>query len=251
MCGIAGHVDFSGVPTADANELIARTMGDAIRHRGPDSGGVLQPAQGVWLSFRRLAIVDTSEAGNQPMSTADGSGHIIFNGEAYNAADLRPELEAAGVRFRGHSDTEVVLYACRHWGVSKAAQRLIGMFAFAFFDARANNLSLVADRLGKKPLYWFQTKQAFAFGSELKALTKHPDCPREIDRASVAEYLRLLYIPAPHSIYRGVHKLEPGHVLTLQLGERQIQSEPYWSLHDAVVAAKNDPFEGSDESTLR
>ena len=114
MCGIAGHVDFSGSRSAEANAGLAQAMGDAIRHRGPDSGGVSQPIPGTWLSFRRLAIVDTSEAGNQPMSTADGAGHIVFNGEAYNAGDLRPELEAAGYAFRGRSDTEVVLYGCRH-----------------------------------------------------------------------------------------------------------------------------------------
>ena len=218
MCGIAGLVDFAGARPAEANQTLAQAMSDAIRHRGPDSGGILQAAPGTWLSFRRLAIQDVSEAGNQPMSTADGQAHIIFNGEAYNAAELRPELEAAGFRFRGHSDTEVILYGCRHWGVEQTVRRLIGMFAFAYADAGTNTLSLVVDRLGKKPIYWFQTSKAFGFASELKALTRHPDCPREIDRASVAEFLRLLYIPAPHSIYVGVQKLEPGHILTVELG---------------------------------
>lgn len=250
MCGIAGHVDFAGARSAEASEKLAQAMGDAIRHRGPDSGGVLQPVPGAWLSFRRLAIVDTSEAGNQPMSTPDGLGHIVFNGEAYNAADLRPELEAAGYRFRGHSDTEAILYGCQHWGVEETAKRLIGMFAFAFFDARSNSLTLVVDRLGKKPIYWFQTDRTFAFGSELKALTVHPDCPREIDRASVAEYLRLLYVPAPRSIYAGVRKLEPGNVLTLQLGARKAAIEPFWSLRDAIAASKADPFRGSIDEAV-
>jgi asparagine synthase (glutamine-hydrolysing) len=245
MCGIAGHVDFDGARPAEANERLAQTMGDAIRHRGPDSGGVLQPAAGAWLSFRRLAIQDVSEAGNQPMSTPDGQAHIVFNGEAYNAGDLRPELEMAGFRFRGHSDTEVILYGCRHWGVEQAVRRLTGMFAFAYFDAQRNSISLVVDRLGKKPIYWFQTDRAFGFASELKALTRHPDCPREIDRASVADYLRLLYVPAPHSIYAGVRKLRPGHVLTLDLNSRQTAVEPFWSLRNAVATAKGDPFRGS------
>jgi asparagine synthase (glutamine-hydrolysing) len=251
MCGIAGHVDFAGARAAEANDRLAQAMGDAIRHRGPDSGAILRAAPGAWLSFRRLAIQDVSEAGNQPMSTADGQSHIVFNGEAYNAADLRPELEAAGFNFRGHSDTEVILYGCRHWGVEQTVRRLIGMFAFAFVDDRTNELSLVVDRLGKKPIYWFQTAKAFGFGSELKALTRHPDCPREIDRASVAEFLRLLYIPAPHSIHVGVQKLEPGQILTVELGSGTRTVQPFWSLRDSATAAKRNPFTGSTEEVVR
>ena len=140
-------------------------MGDAIRHRGPDGGGTWSNDEGVWLSFRRLAILDLTEAGDQPMATPDGMGVLIFNGEAYNAADLRPELEAAGYRFRGHSDTEAVLYGCHHWGVAATVSRLIGMFAFAYWDGRNRKLTLVRDRLGKKPIYWFQTPRSFAFAS--------------------------------------------------------------------------------------
>ena len=251
MCGIAGHVEFAGTFPAEANERLAEAMGDAIRHRGPDSGAILRAASGAWLSFRRLAIQDVSEAGNQPMSTADGQAHIVFNGEAYNAADLRPELEAAGFRFRGHSDTEVVLYGCRHWGIEQTVRGLIGMFAFAYVDSVSNKLSLVVDRLGKKPIYWFQKAKAFGFASELKALTRHPDCPREIDRASVAEFLRLLYIPAPRSIYVGVQKLEPGHILTVQLDTGASTVEPFWSLREAATRAKQDPFTGSADEAMR
>jgi len=251
MCGIAGHVDFGGSRTDEVNERLANAMGTAIRHRGPDSGALLNPTAGVWLAFRRLAIVDTSEAGNQPMSTYDGQSHIIFNGEAYNAPDLRPELEAVGYRFRGHSDTEVVLNACHHWGVDEAARRLAGMFAFAYLDARTQTLSLVRDRLGKKPLYWFRTGRSFAFGSELKALRCHPDCPRDIDRSSVAGFLRLLYIPDPHSIYVGVRKLQPGHILTLRLDDRSESITAYWSLLGAVERAKSDPFRGTAADAVR
>ena len=245
MCGIAGHIDFAGARPAMANRRLAEIMGDAIRHRGPDSGAVLEADAGLWLAFRRLAIVDTSEAGNQPMSTPDSQAHIVFNGEAYNANDLRSELEAAGYRFRGHSDTEVVLYGCRHWGVAETAKRLVGMFAFAFFDATTRTLSLVRDRLGKKPLYWFNSAGSFAFASELKSLVLHPACPREVDRSSVAEYLRLLYVPAPNTIYVGVQKLEPGHILTLQLSTRQSDLKSFWTLSQAVERAKADPFRGS------
>lgn len=251
MCGIAGHVDFAGSRSNEANERLARAMGDAIRHRGPDSGALLQATKETWLSFRRLAIVDTSEAGNQPMSTPDGHAHIVFNGEAYNAGDLRPELEAAGFPFRGHSDTEVVLYGCKHWGVAETARRLIGMFAFAFADSEARTVSLVCDRYGKKPLYWFQSGGAFAFASELKSLVLHPACPREIDRSSIAEYLRLLYIPAPNTIYVGAQKLEPGRVLTLQLGSKGTTISEFWSLREAVERAKSNPFTGTPNEAVQ
>ena len=244
MCGIAGHIDFAGARSAEANRRLAEIMGNAIRHRGPDSGDVSEPEPGAWFSFRRLAIVDTSQAGNQPMSTPDRRAHIIFNGEAYNAGDLRPELEAAGYRFRGHSDTEVVLYACQHWGIAEAAKRLIGMFAFAYFDTAARRLWLVCDRLGKKPLYWFSAAGSFAFASELKSLVLHPSCPREIDRSSVAEYLRLLYVPAPNTIYSGVQKLEPGRILSLDLSSQQFTLESFWTLREAIERAKSDPFRG-------
>ena len=133
MCGIAGFVDFASARSNAANQGLANAMGEAMRHRGPDGAGTWSNAEGVWLSFRRLAIVDLTDAGNQPMLTPDGMGVLIFNGEAYNAAELRPELEAAGYRFRGHSDAEAVLYGCHHWGVAETLRRLIGMFAFAYF----------------------------------------------------------------------------------------------------------------------
>jgi asparagine synthase (glutamine-hydrolysing) len=130
MCGIAGFIDLRAKRSAAENDRLAQAMGDAIRHRGPDAGGVWSdPDAGLWFSQRRLAIVDLSEAGSQPMATPDGRAIINYNGEIYNAPELRPELEAAGYRFRGHSDTEVLLYGCRHWGVEATLRRLIGMFA--------------------------------------------------------------------------------------------------------------------------
>ncbi|MEO5772700.1 MAG: asparagine synthase (glutamine-hydrolyzing) [Sphingomicrobium sp.] len=251
MCGIAGFVDFAGRRNPPENDRLARAMGDLIRHRGPDAGEIWSdPDAGVWLSHRRLSIVDLSEAGAQPMATPSGAGHIIYNGEAYNAAELKPELEAAGYRFRGHSDTEVVLYGCEHWGVTETAKRLTGMFAFAYWDSRARTLSLIRDRLGKKPIYWFQTNDGLAFASELRPLLLHPDCPREIDRSSVAEYLRTHYIPAPHSILESVHKVEPGAVLTLSLPDRVVREEHYWKLRDAAARALSQPFEGTPEEAV-
>ena len=250
MCGIAGFVDFESARSRSANEDLANAMGDAIKHRGPDGAGTWSNSDGVWLSFRRLAILDLSEAGNQPMLTPDGMGVLIFNGEAYNAADLRPELEAAGYRFRGHSDAEAVLYGCHHWGVAETVRRLIGMFAFAYWDGRSRKLTLVRDRLGKKPIYWFQTSRSFAFASELRPLLLHDDCPREIDRNSVADVLRLHYIPAPHSIFEGVHKLEPGTLLTLDTRSRRVDTKAFWSLAGHVARSLVDPFAGSDEEAI-
>lgn len=251
MCGIAGFIDLSRRRSPRENDALARAMGHALRHRGPDAGtGWSDPEAGIWLCHRRLAVVELSEAGAQPMATPDGRAQIIFNGEAYNAADLRPELEAAGYRFRGHSDTEVLLYGCRHWGVEKTLGRLCGMFAFAYWDSAERTLTLARDRLGKKPLYWARTPTSFIFASELKSLMLHPDAPREIDRDSVAEYLRLLYVPDPNSIYQGVGKVGPGEILTFHLPSRQIGRSAYWSVLDAAERGLADPFTGSPEEAV-
>jgi asparagine synthase (glutamine-hydrolysing) len=250
MCGIAGFVDFGSSRSSASNEQLASAMARAILHRGPDGGGTWSGPGGVWLSFRRLAILDLTPAGDQPMVTADGQAAIVFNGEAYNAMDLKPDLEAAGYRFRGHSDTEVVLYACHRWGVAATVRRLIGMFAFAYWDGRNGSLTLVRDRLGKKPVYWFKSGQTFAFASELRPLLLHQDCSRQIDSNSVADLLRFLYIPAPHSIFEGVHKLEAGTLLTLDLRSRRIETNAYWTLAEQVSLALQDPFTGSAEDAV-
>lgn len=250
MCGIAGHVDFASAREPAAGERLARAMGDAMRHRGPDGAATWNSGAGLWLSHRRLAIVDVSDAGAQPMVTPDGRGVICFNGAAYSAIDLKPELEAAGYRFRGHSDTELLLYACQHWGPVEAARRINGMFAFAYWDEAACTLTLVRDRLGKKPLYWFQAERSFAFASELRPLLVHPDCPSVIDRSSVAEFLRFHYVPAPHSIFEGVFKLEPASALTLHVpsGRRTIQR--YWDLRGEALRGLADPFAGSPDDAV-
>lgn len=245
MCGIAGFVEFAG-RRRDEGDALARRMGSLIQHRGPDAGNIWSNAEaGIWFAHQRLAIVDLSPAGAQPMATPDGQGHLCYNGEAYNAADLRPELEAAGYRFRGHSDTEVVLYGCRHWGVEETAKRLIGMFAFAYWDEATRTLSLVRDRLGKKPIYWFQSGGSFAFASELRPLLAHPDCPREIDRSSVTEFLRTHYVAAPHSIFEGIRKVPPGVVLTLSVPDRKTREAPFWTLRSAAEQGLTDPFTGT------
>lgn len=251
MCGITGHIDSAMRRSDEANRRLTKAMADAIRHRGPDGWGIWgDKAAGVYLAHRRLAIVDLSEAGAQPMATPDGRGHLSYNGEAYNAPTLRPELERAGYTFRGHSDSEVILYGCHKWGVIETAQRLWGMFAFAYWDQRERRLWLVRDRLGKKPIYWTKSEDSFAFSSEIRPLLLHPKTPREIDRSSVAEYLRASYIAAPHSIIAGIHKLEPGAALAYSPETGDVRIERYWRLEDALARGHADPFSGSPQDAV-
>ena len=251
MCGIAGFVDLTQRRSPSANDGLALAMGNALSHRGPDAGTIWSDRKaGLWFSHRRLSVVELSEAGAQPMSSPDGRAHVAFNGEAYNAAELRPDLEAAGYRFRGHSDTEVLLYGCQRWGVEKTLSRLVGMFAFAYWDDAAQVLTLARDRLGKKPLYWAKTPNAFIFASELKSLLLHPDAPRSIDRSSVSEYLRLSYVPEPHSIYEGIGKVRPGELLELHRSSGEIRRSTYWSALEAAERGLSNPFTGSPEEAV-
>jgi asparagine synthase (glutamine-hydrolysing) len=245
MCGIAGFVTFR--PSA-APELLARAraMADCISYRGPDAGGAWTDAEaGFATGHRRLSIVDLSEAGAQPMVSQSGRFVISYNGEIYNAAEIRAELIAKGYAFRGHSDTEVLLEACAEWGVAPAVSRMIGMFAFALWDRHERRLSLVRDRLGIKPLYWGQFGDLFLFGSELKALAAHPDFVPRLDRDAASSFLRFGYVPAPRAIYAGVRKLAPGTVLTLEAGcEPHIA--PFWSLAALLETARREPFAGTE-----
>ena len=232
MCGIAGYFEVKS-PSRDGDHCI-RAMTDTLLHRGPDDGDIwLDRQAGIALGNRRLAIIDLSQSGHQPMVSSCGAYVLAYNGEIYNAGELRSELEQAGVKFRGYSDTEVIVEGCALWGVEKTARRIIGMFAFALWDKRAKRLFIVRDRLGIKPLYWTFQKGVLIFGSELKALKAHTDFEATIDRNAVAAYLRHTYIPAPHTIYQNVHKLEPGRILTLDsAGATDIKT--YWSLDDVV-----------------
>ena len=245
MCGIAGFADFK--PAAEGRLLsLARNMTDTIVHRGPDAGGVWADAEaGYATGSRRLKIVDLTEAGAQPMVSQSGRFVLSYNGEVYNAADIRPELEAKGYRFRGHSDTEVILEACEEWGVQATAKRLIGMFAFALWDRKTRRLCLVRDRFGIKPLYWGQFGDLTLFSSELKGLRAHPDWPVEIDQDAIAAYLRFGYISAPKSIYRNVFKLPPGTILEID-ARSDPKIEPFWTLDDVIRDGRRDSFEGSD-----
>ena len=247
MCGLAGFVEAR--PGTVAAELAdsARRMADTLIHRGPDSAGVWVDAEaGIALGHRRLAIIDRSDEGAQPMTSADGRYVIAYNGEVYNFPDLRAELEAKGHRFRGRSDTEVVLAAIVEWGTAAALSRFVGMFAFALWDREPRRLTLARDRLGIKPLYYGRANGCFGFASEMRALAAHPRFCADVDREALSLYLQRNCVPAPHSIYRGVRKLEPGTLLTLDAGAADPKIETYWSLREAVDAGRRDPFEGDE-----
>ena len=236
MCGIAGLFSVvSGGGTDPAP--IARRMVDALPHRGPDgrdSWG--DPAAGVGFGHGRLAIVDLTDTGTQPMHSADGRYVITYNGEVYNFRELRVELESRGHKFRGTSDTEVMLAAVVEWGLEAAVQKFVGMFAFALFDRESRTLHLVRDRLGVKPLYWTIMDGTLLFGSELRALMAHPAFRKEVDPEALDAMLRLSYVPAPATIFKNVFKLPAASILTMRAGG-QPKISPYWKLTDIAARA--------------
>jgi len=234
MCGIVGYLSAS----TPVDGALARSMADRIQTRGPDSSGVwLDEAGGCALGHRRLAIIDRSAAGHQPMESLDGRWVISFNGEIYNHAEIRAELQLASPahQWRGNSDTETILAAVGRWGVVHAVGLFKGMFAIALWDRQQHELTLIRDRMGEKPLYYGLAAGAFLFGSELKAFAAHPSWRPEIDRDVLHLYFRHAYVPDPWCIYRGFRKLAPGHMITLRPGAVALP-EPvaYWNLAAAT-----------------
>ena len=252
MCGIAGYWDLSNQFSQGESQDIVTAMTDAIVKRGPDSSGIwLDPTTGVALGHRRLAILDLSPGGAQPMHSADGRYKIVFNGEIYNFGELRTILLDRGHQFHGHSDTEVMLAAMIEWGLTGALQQFIGMFAFALWDTQEQQLHLCRDRLGEKPLYYGWVGETLLFGSELKALLAHPHWQGKIDRSALTLFVRYGYVPAPHSIYQGISKLTPG--TSISFGTKQPQTATpvaYWDLHTAVQQGIKDPFTGTDAEAI-
>lgn len=252
MCGIAGFIggrfDHGG---QGARAVLARMTG-AIAYRGPDSAGAwLEPEHKLALGHRRLAILDLSPAGEQPMTSPSGRFVTVYNGEIYNHLELRERLSGP---WHGHSDTETLLAAIEAWGIGEALKQCAGMFALALWDREERKLILARDRLGEKPLYYGWQGQgaegAFLFGSELKALARHPAFRREIDRKALALFTRFNYVPAPHSIYAGIAKLPPGTFLTLRAGEKAPVITSYWSAAEVAAAGAAAPLDiGPEEAT--
>ncbi len=246
MCGIAGFLLRE--PRSGGDELRAAVsrMIDPLKHRGPDGSGTWEDAAaGVALGHRRLAIQDLSDAGKQPMTSPDGRFVITYNGEIYNFPALRNELEGSGHRFRGHSDTEVLLAAVSEWGCGDALPRFTGMFSFALWDRSERALWLVRDRAGKKPLYYGWCGDTLLFGSELKALRAHPAFDGEIDRDALGALLQYSWIPGPLSIFRRIRKLPPGSALCIHADARATDPQRYWSAREVAERGESTPFCGT------
>lgn len=249
MCGITGF----GGDWGNADELTATAlrMADTLIHRGPDDHGVwTQATAGLGLAHRRLAVLDLSPHGHQPMLSMCGRWVLVFNGEIYNAQLLRTELTQLGHNaWRGHSDTEIMLAALAHWGLVATLPRLIGMFACAVWDRQQQSLSLFCDRVGEKPLYYGWAGNVFVFGSELKALRAHPQFHGVIDRNALNLFMRYGYIPAPHSIYTNVYKLRPGTVLTVTAPWQQqnMVAQTYWSAQQIATQGTRHQFRGTEQ----
>lgn len=248
MCGIAGFLNDGGFDPSSARR-IAKEMALTLRSRGPDDEGEwIDGSAGIALAHRRLAVVDLTTAGHQPMTSSSGRYVLALNGEIYNHAALR--LRIRSFDWRGSSDTEVLLAAIEEWGIEAVLQRVVGMFAFALWDAEERELFLARDRLGEKPLYYGAQGDTFMFASDVNALHAHPAFRAEIEPGVLEMYLRQGYISAPHSIYRGIHKLNPGSILRIaspfsDACRHELQT--YWSLAQSIESAVANPFTGTRE----
>ena len=250
MCGIVGFFSADGCN----HQNIVVDMMDAIKHRGPDDKGFWHNSESnVYLGHRRLSVVDLSSLGHQPMTSCSDRYVIVFNGEIYNHLLLRKSLKKSGVNitWRGHSDTETLLACIDTWGLKKTIKKCSGMFAIALFDKKHNSIYLVRDRMGEKPLYYGIQNGVFLFGSELKALKKHPEFQGEIDRNSLALQLKYNYIPTPYSIYKGIKKLTPGTILKVSVNGKYANIEAiespmaFWSLKEVAINAQLNTYTGS------
>jgi len=262
MCGIAGILNYR---SADPARLVSEMIG-AMRYRGPDDAGSWADASaGLGLGHARLSILDLSPDGHQPMVSASGRYVMTFNGEVYNFSELRGLLEEQGDRFRGHSDTEVMLAAIERWGLQDAVSRFVGMFAFGLWDRETKQLSLVRDRLGIKPLYFGWAGRAFVFASELKGIRCVKEFDPQLNRGALALFLRLAYVPAPLSIFQHAYKLMPGCILTVTPesarsmegfspnpddGQARWKPARYWSAREVAERGVAFPFHGTETDAI-
>ncbi|HJV74814.1 MAG TPA: asparagine synthase (glutamine-hydrolyzing) [Noviherbaspirillum sp.] len=257
MCGFVGFLGGTAPHGEEGDAALIKRMADQIAHRGPDDAGYwADTGRRIALGHRRLAIIDLSPAGHQPMPSSSGRHIIAFNGEIYNHLEIRKELESTGraPRWRGHSDTETLLAGFDAWGVQRTLERAVGMFAFAVWNKETSTLTLGRDRLGEKPLYygWQGTGDGavFLFGSELKALRTHPSFEHRINRGALSLQMRHNYIPAPYSIYEGIAKLPPGSLLDVSMTRREPKVWRYWSGIDAAEHGVAHLFSGSAEEAV-
>ena len=258
MCGIAGSLEDVPRDRESSTNDVARMVASLV-HRGPDDSGLWgDPAAGVYLGNRRLAIIDTSSAGHQPMASPSGRYSLVLNGEIYNHPTLRLRLadEGRAPAWRGSSDTETLVAAIDAWGLQATLSQVAGMFGLALWDHAARTLTLARDRTGEKPLYFGRFDGVWLFGSELKALLAHPASRRVVDRGAFARYMALGYVPAPHAIYRGVRKLLPGCTVVLRAGDPDAAQLPYWSpieaiARDPLAFASDDAAVDEGETLLR
>lgn len=254
MCGIVGFFQPSGFNESDSTPIL-ENMSRTLFHRGPDDAGTwMDGVRGIALAHRRLSIVDLSPAGHQPMVSESGRFVLVFNGEIYNHLHIRKCLEQSGhqTKWRGHSDTETLLAAIDLWGLDRALKQTVGMFALALWDRQDLTLELARDRIGEKPLYYGWQGNFLLFGSELKALRAHPAFNNQVDRLALPLYFRHGYIPAPWSIWRGIHKLPPGCWLRLCADHKHIlpKPTPYWSMTSTVVQRQANPFIGTEVEAI-
>ena len=258
MCGIAGFYQANDFTEGFARTVASR-MADVMALRGPDGAGVwLDARAGIALAHRRLAVIELSPAGHQPMLSHSGRYALTFNGEIYNHLQLREKVDrrsSTSMPWRGNSDTETLLACIDHLGLEETLRSAIGMFAFGLWDRQDRVLHLARDRLGEKPLYYGWQNQTFLFGSDPSALKRHPAFAGEINHEALTLFLRFSYIPAPWSIYRGIHKLPPGTRLCLPLNGARTNTVPpepraYWSPADIVSTARREPFTGNDDEAV-
>lgn len=247
MCGIAGF--WHNKPGVEPPREVLQRMGNAMRHRGPDDSGCFwDDSAGFGLVHRRLAILDLSVEGHQPMTSASGRYVIVFNGEIFNFQEIKAELGA--IQWRGHSDTEVMLEAFERWGLESAVQRFVGMFAFALWDRNQRKLWLIRDRLGIKPLYYGRVGGDLVFASELKAIREYPNFNGIVDRVALALYMRHNYVPTPHCIYEGIQKLAPGCILEFSSQSSGPSVLRYWSALDVAERGIATPLDDGEREII-
>ncbi len=252
MCGIFGFSLSKSEPY-----VTAKRMGQVLHHRGPDNYGIwVDKAGRLALGHTRLAILELSEAGSQPMVSSCGRYIIALNGEIYNHLSLRDEIsQEKKLIWRGSSDTETLVECIAKWGLERTLRKTIGMFAIALWDTHENILSLARDRLGEKPLYWGWSHNLLVFASELKAIKAHSEFNALIDRNALTLFLRHGYVPAPHSIYQGIHKLLPGHFISIPIKDDAEESKgarpvPYWTLRETIQDGKSNLFKGTPDEAV-